>query len=103
MSGYGMLSLGCLVVTCLASTWGIFSIHFDDNLLQRAGLAIVATGTAARAFERMTQDVPDPLPALLWSQVGIAAYAIGTIVRFWLAARQHPNRRKSTGRRGLHA
>jgi hypothetical protein len=102
MSYAGSLSLACLMITCALSTWAIFSHHFDDTLIQRAGLAVVATGTASRTVERLTETVPDPPPALLWSQVGLALYAIGTAIRLYRAAKKAgPNRRRGDGRRGL--
>lgn len=101
MSWAATLSLACLVVTCSICTWGIFSQHFDDTLVQRVGLSVVATGTGARIMERLTQEVPDAPPALLWSQVGLALYAIGTVWRFWRQARRQPDRRVPRHRRGL--
>lgn len=100
MSAANTLSLACLLVTGGIAAWGVFSPHFDDNLIQRLGLSIVATGCAARAFERITQDVPEPPPALLWSQVGLALYALGTVYRFWRQSHRQPNRRHNPSRRG---
>ena len=100
MSEGAALSLLCLVVTGGICAWGIFSHHFDDNLLQRLGLSVVATGCAARIVERLADDIPAPPPALLWSQVGLAVYAVGTVWRFWRQSRSHPTRRRRHGRRG---
>lgn len=94
------LALLCLAITGSIAAWGIFSIHFDDNLLQRIGLSIVATGCGARIFERLTTDVPAPPPALLWSQVGLMLYAVGTVFRFWIQSHRHPERRRPPNRRG---
>ena len=95
-----LLSLFCLVITGSISAYGIFSMHFDDNLVQRIGLSIVATGCGARIFERLTTDVPAPPPALLWSQVGLMFYAVGTVYRFWIQSHRHPERRRPPNRRG---
>ena len=102
MSAIGSISLLCLVVTGVACALGVFSHHFDDTLLQRLGLSIVATGTTGRAWERITQDVPDPPLVLLWSQIGIALYAVGTVLRMYRAKRTAgAERRHGERRRGL--
>lgn len=103
MSEAGLLSLLCLVVTGLLATWAVLSRHYDDSLLQRLGLGIIATGCLGRALERLTEDVPDPPPILLWSQVGLALYAIGTALRMYLASRRQPDRRRPRNRRGVAA
>ena len=94
------LSFLCLIVTGTIAAWGVFSAHFDDTLMQRLGLSIVAIGCAVRAFERFTQDVPAPPPALLWSQVGLALYAVGTALRLWRQSQAQPERRRHRKRRG---
>jgi hypothetical protein len=100
VSTIGLLSLLCLLVTGFICTAGIFSHHFDDTILQRVGLSIVATGTLIRAVERITQDVPDPPLVLLWSQIGIAMYAVGTALRMMHAKRRAgPERRHGDRRR----
>ena len=98
-----MLSLACLVVTGLLSALAVFSRHYDDSLVQRAGLCIVATGCIGRAYERFTAEVADPAPILLWSQIGLALYAIGTAWRMFDAKRQQPERRRHRRRRGVAA
>ena len=97
------LSFLCLVVTGTIAGWGVFSVHFDDTLLQRIGLSVVATGCAARAFERMTEVVPPPPPPLLWSQVGLMLYAVGTALRLWRQSQAQPERRRPRKRRGAAA
>lgn len=93
MSSLNALSLACLIVTGAIATWGVFSTHFDDNLIQRVGLSVVATGCFVRAVERLAREVPEPPPALLWSQVGLALYAIGTVWRLWIQSRRQGERR----------
>lgn len=102
MSTMGLISLLCLILTGALSTWAIFSLHYDDSVLQRLGLSVVAIGTITRAVERVTSDVPDPPVIVLASQIGIALYAIGTAAKL-IAARRKVERRHVHTRRGLHA
>lgn len=100
-SAAGLLSLACLLVTGAIATVGVFSNHYDDNVLQRVGLSIIAIGTISRAVERMANDVPDPPFILLASQVGLALFAVGTAHKVWRAGRAQQAERR--GRRGAHA
>jgi hypothetical protein len=98
----GMVSLACLLITGLLAAWAVFSHHYDDTLLQRVGLSIVAIGCATRAFECITETVPNPPAALLWSQIGLAMYAVGTALRVYVSMlRSGHNRRRPRNRRGL--
>lgn len=99
----GVISLACLIVTGSLATWGIFSQHYDDTVLQRLGLSIVAIGCMTRAYERIFSDIAPPPPALLWSQIGLALFAVGTAWRIWHAGRHKPHRRHGRGRRGATA
>lgn len=103
MSIESAISLACLLITGSIAAWGIFSHHFDDTVLQRIGMSIVATGCFTRALERIHHHIPEPPPALLWSQIGLAIYAVGTAIRLWVASRKQPERRSEPGRRGVNA
>lgn len=102
MTTAGAASLACLLITGALATWAVFSRHYDDSLLQRIGLSIIAIGTLARAVERITTDVPDPPPVLLASQIGLALYAAGTALKI-VQAHRRVERRRTHARRGLHA
>jgi hypothetical protein len=102
MSWANAVSLACLVITGSLATWAVFSHHFDDTLVQRVGLSIVAMGCTTRAYDRITTLVPEPPPALLWSQVGLALYAMGTAWRLYRqGCASGQNRRRPRARRGL--
>lgn len=102
MTGAGAVSTICLVVTGALSTWAVFSRNYDDSLLQRCGLSVIAIGCFARAAERLATSVPDPPPILLASQIGLALYAIGTAFKI-VQAHRRVERRRTHARRGLHA
>lgn len=97
----GDLSMLCAAVTCALCTWAVFSKHFDDTLVQRLGLSIMAVGTAVRVWDRLANDVPDPPLVLLWSQVGLALYAAATAVKLYQAGRRVGVERRHPDRRGL--
>lgn len=102
MSTFGIISLACLIITGTLSGWAIFSHHYDDTLLQRIGLSIVSIGCATRAYERIVSEVADPPPALLWSQIGLALFAIGSAWRIYMASvTSGHHRRRPRVRRGL--
>lgn len=80
----GFISLTCLLVTGGLATWAVFSRHFDDSLLQRVGLSIVAVSCFARAPIKLVY--PDTPPELLAAQLGLVCYAIGTALKLWRAS-----------------
>lgn len=100
MSAAGIVSLMCLIITGALASYAVFSRHYDDTVLQRSGLSIVAIGCIVRASERVMFDVPDPPPMLLLSQVGLAMYAVGTAVKLIRARPQIERRAPKHDRRG---
>lgn len=100
MTAAGMLSLLCLIVTGGLASFAVFSHHYDDTLLQRMGLSIVAIGCIVRAGERLAFDVADPPPILLLSQLGLALYAVGTALKLWRARPRCERRHQKYERRG---
>jgi len=94
MTMIGAISLACLLITGTLSTWAVFSQHFDDTMLQRAGLSIVSIACASRAVERMSCAMPDPPPTLLAAQIGLALYATGTALKLIRKAHQQAERRQ---------
>ena len=91
-----MLSLLCLIITGALASWGIFSKHFDDNLLQRIGLAAVAIACFLRVPGKIAH--PDTPPEILLAQLGLCFYGIGTAVKLWRKSRL---RERRGARRGL--
>lgn len=91
----GLLSLLCLALTGVLATWGVFSRHFDDSLLQRIGLATLAIACILRVPDRIYH--PHTPPELLMAQVGLAVYGIGTAIKLWRKTRAATRRE----RRGL--
>lgn len=79
MHAAGMLSLLCLIVTGSLATWGVFSRHFDDSLLQRVGLSVVAIACILRIPEKIAH--PDTPPEILMAQIGLCIYGIGTALK----------------------
>lgn len=80
----GCISLACLLVTGALATWAVFSRHFDDSLLQRVGLSIVAVSCFARVPIKL--EHPDTPPELLAAQLGLVCYAVGTALKLWRAS-----------------
>lgn len=97
MSAANALSLLCLVITGGIAAWGIFSSHFDDNLLQRLGLSGVAIACFLRAPDKFFAVV-DPPSEILLAQVSLSIYAIGTALKLW---RQHHAGGRTIERRRL--
>lgn len=97
MTLLGALSLFCLIATGMLATWGIFSKHFDDSLLQRIGLSFVAIACILRIPDKLAMG-PTP-PELLLAQIGICIYGVGTAVKLYRRHRQATRR----DRRGFGA
>lgn len=96
MNLVGAISLFCLVATGTIATWGIFSKHFDDSLLQRIGLSTVAVACFLRVPIKI--ENPDTPPELLAAQIGLVIYAIGTALK--LCQQTGGRRVDRRGRRG---
>lgn len=87
MSAVNLVSLLCLALTGMIASWGIFSRHFDDSLMQRIGLSTVALACLLRIPEKVRVGAPDTPPELLLAQIGLLIYAIGTVLKLWHAKR----------------
>jgi hypothetical protein len=98
MSPLGALSLLCLVITGALATWGVFSRHFDDTLMQRVGLSIIAIACLLRVPAKIAN--PDTPPELLMAQIGLCIYGVGTAIKICRRKRR-PDRRG--GARGYGA
>lgn len=80
MSVEQAIALLCLAVIGTVSTVAVFSADFEDTLLQRIALAILAVGAFARIPHRLAEaDVP---PELLLIDVGAALFGVGTWLKF---------------------
>ncbi len=90
MDAMGMLSLLCLIITGSLASWGIFSQHFDDNLMQRIGLAAVAIACFLRIPGKI--ETPQTPPEILLAQMGLCFYGIGTAVNLWRKSRLRDRR-----------
>lgn len=75
----GLVSLACLLITGGLASLAIFSHHFDDSLLQRVGLSIVAISCFVRVPIKIAH--PDTPPELLAAQLGLVTYAVGTAIK----------------------
>ena len=96
MTLIGLVSLACLLVTGGLASLAVFSHHFDDSLLQRVGLSIVAISCFVRVPIKLAH--PDTPPELLAAQLGLAAYAFGTAIKLYRLSRSGSHERR--GRRG---
>jgi hypothetical protein len=93
-----LLSLSCLLITGALATWGVFSRHFDDSLLQRIGLAVLAMACILRVPDKLAPALDHVPPALLMAQVGLAIYAVGTAGRLYRQGRGHRTRARPAER-----
>lgn len=87
----GYFSIACLILTAAMSTWGVFSKHFDDSLLQRIGLSTIAFASIMRIPQKL-ENMYTP-PELLFAQFGLVLFGVGTVYRFWSIGRHKPYRR----------
>lgn len=96
MTPEGLLSVACLFITGWISAAGVFSKHFDDSLLQCAGLGTLATA----CFLGVVAEIRHPATSFsltLLAEIGLAAYASGTAYKFW--PRRHQGVERRAGRR----
>lgn len=90
----GILSLACLIITGGLATWGVFSKHFDDSLMQCVGLSVVAIACILRIPEKIAH--PYTPPEILMAQIGLCIYGVGTALKLALKSRsatRHERRR----------
>lgn len=73
------LSLAVIVTACISA---VLSPKFDDNLVQRIGLAVACIGATVRLL-----DTVDLLDASHHSRhlltYGVSIFCIGTAYKFW--------------------
>lgn len=74
------LNIVSLFGTALICTIAIFSESFDDSLIQRLGLAIVAIATFSRAWNCL--GAPESELIYIWKNIGIFLFAAGTAIKF---------------------
>lgn len=76
------LYLPALLIIGALSLAAILDHAFDDNLVQRIGLAMTCFGSVIRLYTLLngTGDLAGPRLVLI---NGIAVFAIGTAYRFW--------------------
>jgi hypothetical protein len=93
------IALLCLAVIGTVSTVAVFSAEFEDTLLQRIALAILAVGAFARIPHRLAHaDVP---PELLLIDIGAALFGVGTWLKF-RRRRKHEQRAQCNDRPATH-
>jgi hypothetical protein len=95
MSIEQVIAVLCLGIIGALSTVAVFSRHFDDTLLQRVALAILAIGALARIPHRW--ETPEVPPELLLIDIGVALYAVATVAKLRRASRRQPERRRGRG------
>lgn len=81
-----IISVTSLVIVILLCLVGAFSAKFNDNLLQRLGLGLVAIAMWPRLeslveFSGYAKHMPDW--TLLGQHLGLACYALGTAWKVW--------------------
>lgn len=69
-------SIVALLVTAVLCALGSFNPRFEDNTLQRVGLAVLGFASSLRMIALTTSTWVDPIEALLY--IGAATFALGT-------------------------
>lgn len=90
-----VLGLSAVALIC---TWGVFSRHYDDSLMQRIGMSGLAIGCIMRVSERMSnsESIETSIVALA-SVLFLALFAVGSAMKFVRSSRLHrPDRRVSS-------
>lgn len=77
----GLYIMGLLAV-CALSIAGTLLPAFDDTLIQRSGLTLMAFGSAAEAIAIFT-NVPHSTNARMALVMGCAVYGVGTALKTW--------------------
>ena len=76
------LYLAALGVSVAVSLLGIFSSHFDDNTLQRIGLAVIGSASVSEIYlEYIDASCCQSANGKALFVIGFAAYSIGTVVK----------------------
>lgn len=77
---FGYVSIVLLSAVGMLCTAGVLSSSYNDTLMQRIGLALVAIWCAARVSSKLAEPSTDAIHLLLHG--GLATYAVGTWVKF---------------------
>lgn len=75
----GYLSILCLFIVGAVCTFGVFSEHFDDTLIQRVGMGLLALWCFGR-LPAAVRDAAEAQPDLVL-HAGMAAFAVGTALK----------------------
>lgn len=81
-----MISVFCLGLTMVLCILGTLHHCFQDNLLQRAGMALLALSCVARGSEILLSQAVNPQSFLL--HLSIALFAVGAAVKYWMRYRR---------------
>jgi hypothetical protein len=101
MSIIGAVSFACLLITGGLATWAVFSRHYDDTLIQRLGLSLVAIACIVRAYIKLqSPEHAEPPPEVLLAQIGLATFAVGSALRLYASSARRTDRRRTHHRRG---
>ena len=71
-----------LIIICITCISGVLYCKFDDNLLQRIGLALACMGAIVRLLD-MVDLVDDSSNARYLLTYGVAVFCVGTTYKFW--------------------
>jgi hypothetical protein len=82
---FGYLSIALLSAVGMLCTAGVLSSSYNDTLMQRIGLALVAIWCAARVSSKLAEPSTEAIHLML--HAGMATYAVGTWIKF-IPARQ---------------
>lgn len=75
-----------LVVIIMVATFGIYSHHFQDNLLQRVGMSVLAFGAVLKLTADVTRENGHAACSLMI--YGAAIYAAGCVFELVKNARK---------------
>jgi hypothetical protein len=100
----GLTSIICLSWLALLCLLGVFHDAFEDNLLQRIGMAMMAIWCVSRVWEKLHTWDTDTIHIVL--HVALAMYATGTALkvarRHWALKRAHGTEARELGRGEQH-
>lgn len=85
-------------ITALALV-GLFSPRFQDNMLQCAGMALLAVWSADQAAQVFAMRYVGPMQGII--AAGLLLYGLGVAVKVYHHCKEKPNARASTVRRHL--
>lgn len=71
-----------LTIIIFATIAGVFSRKFDDNLVQRFGLAVACLGAALRLLD-LIEAIDANNNARYLLTYGYTIFSVGTVWKFW--------------------